>query len=292
MKNGLISMVFMTIACVVYGQQVQETILSNHPGQDRYGSYSPDGKHIVFESDRDGNWEIYRMDATGENQERLTKSDVENRRPSWHPNGKKVLFESNRNGRFELYELYIRTKKIKKLSLPPLEGEPMFARYSPDGKTIAYSNKKSDQEAEIVLVDRKGRLLASLTNNGFRSFYPSWSPQGDALLFFSRHETNNEDDEIYSINLDGSGLDRLTHWPKHNFCPAWSPDGKKIAYVTSMEGTRPEIYVMDTKGQNEFRITYNEDGDTLPNWSGDSKRLLVTGYRNGNFEICELTFLD
>lgn len=292
MKNVLIGIVFMTIISPIYGQQVREAILSNSPGQDRYGSYSPNGEHIVFESDRDGNWELYIMDATGQNQERLTTSDAQDRRPSWHPNGKKILFESNRNGHFELYELHVRTKKIKKLALPSLEGEPIFARYSPDGEKIAFSNKKSDQESEIVLIDYQGTSTIFLTDYKLRSFYPFWSPQGDALLFFSRHETNNEDDEIYKIRLDGSGKERLTHWPKHNFCPAWSPDGKKIAYVTSMEGTRPEIYIMDINGENKVRITYNEDGDTLPTWSGDSKKLLVTGYRNGNFEICELTLLD
>ena len=74
-------------------------------------SYSPNGENILFESNRDGNWEIYLMDKNGKNVQRLTTTTAENRRPSWHPNGRKVLFESNRNGKFELFTLKVKKQK-------------------------------------------------------------------------------------------------------------------------------------------------------------------------------------
>lgn len=83
-------------------------------------------------------------------------------------------------------------------------------------------------------------------------------------------------------------MKRLTHWPKHNFCPAWSADGKKIAYAVSMENSRPEIYIMNIQGEDQIRLTHNEDGDTLPNWSANGDKLLITGFRNGNYEVCVL----
>jgi Tol biopolymer transport system component len=55
-----------------------------------------------------------------------------------------------------------------------------------------------------------------------------------------------------------------------------------------MEDTRPEIYLMNADGKNKARVTYNDFGDTLPSWSRDNKKILITGYRNGNFQICEL----
>ncbi|NER15026.1 hypothetical protein GWK08_16340 [Leptobacterium flavescens] len=266
----------------------KEKILTHHKADDRYASYSPDGKQIIFESNRDGNWELYLMASDGGDLQRLTSNTHDDRRPFWHPDGKKILFESNKNGRFQLFELETKTGKITKLQLPEMEGEPIFASYSPDGKYIAFSSGKSDGTSDIRIVSNKGQNLEALIIYPHRNLYPRWSPDAKSLLFFSRHETDNKDDEIYRINLDGSGKKRLTNWPKHNFCPSWSADGKKIAYVTSMENSRPEIYIMNSDGSNQQRITYNNDGDTLPNWSPDGKKLLITAFRNGNYEICEL----
>lgn len=273
---------------LLVAQTAKEILLTNNSADDRYASYSASGEQIIFESNRDGNWEIYIMDSDGKNQLRLTTSEFDSRRPSWHPNGKKVIFESNKTGKNELYELIIKNKEINKIDIKDITGEPTFASYAPNGKKIAFSLKESDQKSNIIIIDEEGSL-DFITQYDFRSYYPSWSSDGKALLFFSRHETNNEDDEIYKMNIDGTNKVRLTYWPKHNFCPSWSQDNKKIAYVTSMENSRPEIYVMDADGDNQVRVTYNEDGDTLPNWSTDGKKLLITGYRNGNFEICELT---
>jgi len=80
----------------------------------------------------------------------------------------------------------------------------------------------------------------------------------------------------------------VTNEDKRSYYPKWSNDNSRIVYVTSMDGMRPEIYIMDSDGGNQVRITYNEDGDTLPDWSPNGNKILITGYRNGNFEICEL----
>lgn len=218
----------------------------------------------------------------------LTNNSADDRYASYSTSGKQIFFESNKTGEIELYELTIKNKEIKKVNIKGVNREPTFARYSPNGEKLAFSLKESDHKSNIIIIDKKG-TQDFITHYDFSSYYPSWSPDGKSLLFFSRHETNNVDDEIYKINIDGSDKERLTNWPQHNFCPSWSNDKKKIAYVTSMENSRPEIYVMDSDRENQERITYNDDGDTLPNWSLDDKKLLITGYRNGNYEICELT---
>ena len=284
---SLVLLILITLP--VFGQEPQEKILTNHPADDRYGNYSPDGDQIIFESNREGNWDIFVMEGNGKHQTKLTSGNEDDRRPSWHPGGQKVVFESNRNGKFELYELHLNNLEVSKIEMPDLTGEPIFARYSPDGTSIAFSHKLSNQQSNLLLMDMNHHTVKPLTNYGLRSYYPQWSPDGSTILFFSRHETNNEDDEIYQINVDGTGEKRLTHWPKHNFCPSWSHDGSRIAYVTSMEDIRPEIYIMNADGTGEIRVTANEDGDTLPDWSTDDRKLLITGYRNGNFEICEIS---
>lgn len=277
------------ITALIGFQETDETNLTNHPSEDRYASYSPDGTQVLFESNRSGNWDIFVMNADGTMIRRITRDSLEDRRPCWHPNGDEILFESNRSGKFQLYTANLFNDKVEVIHTPALKGEPIFACYSTDGLSIALSEKYQGDSSRLVIIDLQRRIKAELADYGFRTFYPRWSPDAEKILFFSRHETDNKDDEIYTINIDGTDRKRLTNWPKHNFCPSWSPDGLQIAYAQSMEDSRPEIYIMNADGSNAKQLTSNKDGDTLPNWSPDGTKLLITAFRNGNYEIVELT---
>jgi len=73
------------------------TRLTHNTAQEWHPEVSPDGKHIAFMSDRDGNFEIYTMDIDGSNQKRLTNSTVGDWYPSWSPDGSQLIF-SNATG--------------------------------------------------------------------------------------------------------------------------------------------------------------------------------------------------
>ena len=94
---------FTTSTFITKGQNFEEINLTKAAGDDRHPFFSPDGKTIVFESNRDGNWEIYIMDSNGDNQKKLTNNPADDRMPSWHPAENKILFQSDRNGKIELF---------------------------------------------------------------------------------------------------------------------------------------------------------------------------------------------
>ena len=281
-------MALVVLAVSACRHQVKELNLSRHSADDRYASYSPDGEQILFESNRTGRWQLYLMQPDGTHTRQLTFGSRESRRPSWHPNGRRIVFECIEADEHKLCEYDTATAAVNSIAIGHYDLEPMFARYSPDGRMLAFANRMEEGQSKLVLLDLSNNQSRTLLDTGYRSFYPNWHPNGDALVFFSRHDTDNQTDELYTIHPDGGSISRLTRWPKHNFCPVFSPDGSAIAYVTSMEGTRPEIYLMNADGENTLRVTYNDDGDTLPSWSPDGERLLITGYRDGNFEILEL----
>ena len=78
------------------GSNVQR--LTQHAGSNHQAVWSPDGKQIVFDSTRNGNWEIFVMDADGSNVQRLTHNDKVDARPVWSPDGRRIAFHSRRDG--------------------------------------------------------------------------------------------------------------------------------------------------------------------------------------------------
>lgn len=289
-KTILVALFFFCLHPLSYSQKKdnpKEICLTSGAFDNRYASYNLSGDKIVFESNRDGNWEVYIMDFDGKNTLRVTNNSSDDRRPSWHPNGASILFESNRSGKNELYEYSLETKGVTKIPIN-ITDRIIFSRFSPDGKFIVFSAEEKENDMNIYRVNRDGSIIKKLVDNSYRNVYPTLSSDGNKLLFFSRKDTDNKDDEIYELDLLSNKEKRLTNWHKHNFCPSWSVDGKKIAYVTSMEDSRPEIYIMNSDGSGKERITYNKDGDTLPNWHPNEAKLLITAYRNGNYHICEL----
>ena len=81
------------------------TNLTNNGALDRFPAWSPNGKKIAFISNRDGNQEVYVMNADGSEQTRLTTTTAarEWNNPTWSPDGKQIMFDSNRDGNFEIY---------------------------------------------------------------------------------------------------------------------------------------------------------------------------------------------
>ena len=97
--------------------------------------WSSDGKRIAFVSDRDGDWEIYVMNADGTDQRRLTRSPGTDRAPAWSPDGSRIAFESDRGGDFDIY--VIGSDGGDERVLVDRAGNDLEPRWSPDGDRIA-----------------------------------------------------------------------------------------------------------------------------------------------------------
>ncbi len=257
---------------------------------------------IAFVSQRDGNAEIYVMDADGDNQRNLTNHPDGDWMPSWSPDGKRIAFQSDRDGDVhvirgwitgEIYVMDADGGNPKNLTNNP--SHDSSPSWSPDGKRIAFQSDRDndrDHNIEIYVMDADGGNQQRLTNNRDEDRYPSWSPDGKRIVFSARrdgHFKNNLDltDEIYVMDADGGNQQRLTENRNNDWNPSWSPDGKRIAFQSDRRGdvVKFDIYVMDADGGNQQKLTDHRAWDGSPSWSPDGERIAFWSLRDGNSEI-------
>ncbi len=136
--------------------------LTEVAGDDRAGDYSPDGSQITFDATRDGNTEIYVIDADGANPRRLTDDGGEDWAPDWSPDASRIAFNSDRNGNDDIFVMAADGSGLVQVTNDPMDERG--ASWSPDGQTIAYA-AWPDIEPEIYAIDVDGTNPRNLTRS-------------------------------------------------------------------------------------------------------------------------------
>ena len=239
----------------------------------------PAEERIAFASERDGDAEIYVMNADGSDVTPLTNNSAWDTRPSWSPDGRRIAFVSERDGDAEIYVMNANGSEVDRLTHDSV-WDGSAPAWSPDGRRIAFTSHR-DGDAEIYVMNADGSEVMRLTYDSPGAFSPSWSPDGQRIAFTSHRDG---DAEIYVMNADGSGVERLTYDPAEDSSPSWSPDGRRIAFVSSREGDS-EIFVMNADGSGVERLTYDSVEDSSPSWSPDGRRIAFVSDREGDSEI-------
>ncbi|MBI1925526.1 PD40 domain-containing protein [Candidatus Poribacteria bacterium] len=258
------------------------TVTANGIGRMTPPTGNLDNTKIAFDSNRDGNGEVYVMNADGTNLVNRTNHPGTDGCPSWSPDGTKVAFESDRDsGTFDIYLMNADGTNL--INLTNIAGHDVQPVWSPDGTKIAFRSLRDGGQGEVYVMNANGTNPVNLTHNGAEDSKPAWSPDGTKIAFASFREGNGE---IYVMNADGSNPTRLTNHPAVDVTPAWSPDGTQIAFTSNRDGNY-EVYVMNADGTNQTRLT-NQAGENIDidlSWSPDGTKIAFVLWRGGNGEI-------
>ena len=169
------------------------------------------------------------------------------------------------------------------------EGFEMFARFSPDGKNIAFTGQY-DGNTEVYLMPAGGGVPQRLTHTatlgrddvsdrmGPNNIVMTWKNDGESIVFRSRMRSfNSFNGQLYCVSKSGGPADELP-LPRGGFC-SFSPDNKKMAYNRIFRefrtwkryrgGMADDIWIYDFKTKRIENITENPAQDIIPMWSGE-----------------------
>jgi Tol biopolymer transport system component len=224
------------------------------------GSWSPDGKQLIFASERDSRrGELYVMESDGSNIRRLTKNTVLDWAPDWSPDGKQLVFTSNRNATNQIYVMNADGSNIRQLTA---DGENVQPSWSPDGNHIIFASRRPSLY-QIYLMNADGSNERRLLETNYPATSPVWSPDKSHILFAARPQ---DDSEIFTMDVYGSDLRQLTFngLIRDNLNPTWSSDSKQVIYQSTSENGDYEIFIMNADGSNPRNLTKNKAHDYTP----------------------------
>jgi len=190
-------------------------------GYNAEATVSPDGKTVVFTSDKDGDLDLYAMDPDGQNVRRLTTTPGYDGGAFFSPDSKQIVFRG----------------------FHP-EG-PALEEY----RALLKRHLVRPSVMELFVADADGTNVRQVTKNGAANFCPFFTADGKRILFSSNlGDPKGREFDLYLVNVDGTGLEPVTSSPGFDGFPMLSPDGKRLAFCSNRDGGQPgetNVFVAD-----------------------------------------------
>jgi Tol biopolymer transport system component len=231
------------------GATRQLTFTERH--NERYPVFSPDGETIAFHANPRGDYELYMMDADGDNRRNLALTvqleTLDEAMVDWSPDGEQIGFHAGSNGRG--YNLYIADVSGQFYRAVTTGADDyVYFTWSPDGTQIALSRFAN------AVGERDQLYLLDAT----------------------------------ALDDPQTNIDNLQPLVEDAYFPAWSPDGTQIAYVTDT-GLGDEIIIMDLTTGETHNLTRNRYiSDTHPEWSPDGETIYFASDRDNGLGYHDL----
>ncbi len=240
--------------------------LTTPPGPELFPKFSPDGSHIAFSGNYEGNIDVYVIPSEGGLPVRVTHQGMPDRMVCWYPDGKHLLYASSMESgkqRFDqFYKVSLEGGMPEKLIIP--YGE--FASLSPDGKSIAYTPKsrafrtwkryRGGWAADIWIFNFDKGTAQNITDNPANDEFPMWHGR---TIYFLSDRGKDERANIWSYNLVTKQTKQITNFTDFDIhFPSLGPDD----IVFEAGG---ELYLLDlaTEKYHEVKVEVVTDELTL-----------------------------
>jgi serine/threonine protein kinase/Tol biopolymer transport system component len=187
---------------------------------------------LVYFSERDGNFDLYKLDLSTNTETRLTFDDGVDSYPQVSPDGRSIVFQSDRDGDFDIYTLSINGENLVKLTDNDILDR--LPAWSPDGEWIVFSSDtRGDDNFDLYRMRRDGSELSQVFTNGQRNSHPRYSPDGRSIVFTTGEDQDATTWEIGWLDVETGDFRPLKQDNTKDWSPSYSPDGNFILYLTT-----------------------------------------------------------
>lgn len=234
---------------------------------ERTPRWSPDGRHIAFASDRDGDRDIYVMDLQafldkgGAYQPlQLTQNKNPDWQPAWSPDGTRIAFSSYLDDNWEIYVIDADGTDLARLTEHP--ENDISPTWSPDGTKLLFVSRRFG-DADLFAHDMDTGALTQLTTGELDEYDPAWSPDGNWIAFVT--QIGNQSD-LFVMRADGSDPVNLTNSSYANdFQPLWTANSEQVIFVsyTAAQGEH-DLYIMQRDGSHVTALADDDNDDIAP----------------------------
>ena len=246
---------------------------------------SHDGTRIAFTTYENLSNNLYVIGKDGQNLKLLSKGKQSCGSPAWSPDDSRIAFVKNNNvgGTNDIYSIQVDGNNEIKLTN---QNDNFSPQYFSKGNSIIFASSNNTWTGLYKMnSDGSNRQLLTPPNKSFSS--PKISPNGNMISITSNDWNGSQ---IFVMNSDGSNLKQITFtvsskyfdtgYPRDGNCsPAWSPNSTQLAYV-SYENGSPDIFVINSGGTGNKRLTDTPLRDENPCWTKDGNYILFSSNRN------------
>tara|TARA_R110001599_G_scaffold161642_5_gene350295 strand:+ start:8166 stop:11402 length:3237 start_codon:yes stop_codon:yes gene_type:complete len=239
--------------------------ITNTPEQENFVTFSPDGKSVVYASERDGRWSIFKTTRVRETEEPfffastllkeepLVQNKLDNYLPNFSPDGKKLAFIE---GRRTLKVVDLASNNATVLMTPDDlfhmgDGDQSFT-WSPDSKWLLFDWGKTLSNSEILLLAADGSKRVNLTESGYGDGNPKWVNDGKQMIWFSNRDglksyatSGSSQRDVYSMFFDQDA------WDKYNLSKEDYDLMKEIEKASKKDETKDKDADKDKKDDKD-----------------------------------------
>jgi len=245
--------------------------LTEHPADDIYPSWSPDGTKIAFSSNRDGNYAIWVMDANGNSPTNVADLELNAYRPVWSPDSKNILFSAQRGKPHDydqIADLYV--VRLEDRSITRLTNEDELSVWSgswaPDGWRIAFASSPmagwASPRAKLFAtrIDDPATVVKLTRNVDAFEFEAFWLADHEIVYI---HTEDGGEGGVYRLNLMSLESEFLMEWDILKLhIDVGTQCGSTVILTDDLDG----IFYFNAKSKVHFRIKNTGPFDDAISW--------------------------